>query len=280
MFYNPLVSEGFLYAIPQGEHGKKDGNMAVRIDLATLSVDEYRIEQPAMNAIATNGETVWTCNTFNRESFINRCAMADGSVSSISVPNEFIMNILWKNGTLYAFSKSMSTNDISVYCYDDRLNLIERIEIADKNLSVYRTAVHEDLVYFCGIGADEDAGHEGTIGVLDTRSNTIEYMDLGGQYPSSIAFFHGKLFVSHYDPFQQSETNSPFSVVDLETESIERFDLGHPVEQIAIRNDSLFILGGTTVYRYDPDTMQCIESAEVPMMPGDLSYISGMFAMP
>lgn len=48
IFYNPLVSEGFLYAIPQGEYDKKDGNMAVRIDLATLSVDEYRIEQPAM----------------------------------------------------------------------------------------------------------------------------------------------------------------------------------------------------------------------------------------
>lgn len=279
IFYNPLISQGFLYAIPQGEYDKKDGNMAVRVNLSTLSVEEYQINQPAMNAITTDSEHIWTCNTLNSESFINRCSIKDGSITSISIPKEFIMNILWKDDTLYAFGKSMETDDISIYCYDVDFNFIERIDITDKNLSVYRTAIHGDFVYFCGMGASEDAGYEGKIGVLDTRSNTVDYLDLNGKYPSSIAFYDDKLFISHYDPFQNSKTNSPFSIMDLETGYVEHFELGHPVEQIAIKDGSLFALGDTKIYRYATSNMQLINNAEIKMMPGDFSYISGMFAM-
>lgn len=280
IFYNPLISQGSLYAIPQGEHDKKDGNMAVRIDLSALAVEEYRIDQPAMNAIATNNEYIWTCNTFNRESFINRCSMESGDVLSVAVPEEFVMNILWKDDTLYAFSKSMETSDVSVSLYDMDLNFMERIDIADENLSVYRTAVHEDLIYFCGMGADEAAGYEGKIGVLDTRDKTVDYVNLNERYPSSIAFHGNTLLVSHYDPFQGSETDSPFSIIDLETGSVKHYELGHPVEQIAVAGDTLFVLSGGTVFRYQIDGMQLVDSAEIKMMPGDFSYISGMFVMP
>lgn len=280
IFYNPLISQGFLYAIPQGEHDKKDGNMTVRIDLSTLAVEEYRIDQPAMNAIATNNEYIWTCNTLNRESFINRCSMEDGDVLSIAIPEEFVMNILWKDGTLYAFSKSMETGNVSISLYDIDLNFMERIDIADESLSVYRTAVHENLIYFCGMGADEAAGYEGKIGVLDTRNKTVDYVNLDGRYPSSIAFHGNTLLVSHYDPFQGSETDSPFSTIDLETGIVEHYELGHPVEQITVTDDTLFVLGGTTVFRYQIDGMQLVGSTEIKMMPGDFSYISGMFVMP
>lgn len=280
IFYNPLVLQGYLYAIPQGEYDRKNGNMAVRIDLSTLAVDEYRIEQPAMNAIAANGEYIWTCNTINRESFINRCRVEDGSVTSVSVPEEFIMNILWKGDMLYAFGKSMDAADVSVFCYDTDLNLIEKIGIADENLSVYRTAIYENLVYFCGMGADESAGYEGKVGILDTLNSTISFLDLDGKYPSSIAFYHDRLLVSHYDPFKESETDSPFSIIDLKTGDIKHFELDHPVEQIVVKGNDLFVLGGTKIYRYQLENMQLINSVEIEPMSGDFSYISGMFAMP
>lgn len=279
-FYNPLVSQGRLHAIPQGLYDRKDGNKAVAIDLASLAVEEYPIEQPGMNSIATNDVYIWTCNTFNRESFLNRCRMEDGEVESLSIPEEFIMSILWHEDSLYAFAKSMTTNDVSVYRYDIDFNLVSHVDIADRNLSVYRTAAHEDLIYFCGLGADESAGYAGKIGVFDTQANTVGTIDIDGKYPSSIAFHDGRLFVSHYDPFQGSETESPFSVIDLETGAVDRYELGHPVEQIVIRDDSLFVLGGTVLYRYRAADMQLEESTDIEMMPGDFSYLSGLFAMP
>lgn len=280
IFYNPLVSQRFLYAIPQGEYNKKDGNMAVRISLDTLGVEEYRISQPAMNAIATNGEYIWTCNTLNGESFINRCRMEDGDVVSVSIPGEFAMNILWEGDTLYAFVKSMETRDVSVRLYDVDLNHTGSIDITDENLSVYRTATYGDFVYFCGLGADEEAGYEGKLGVLDTRNKTVDYINLGGKYPSSVAFHDDRLFISHYDPFQGSETDSPFSVVDLRTGAIESYELGHSVEQIVIENDTLFILSGAKVLSYQVDGMRLVGSVDIESMTGDFSYISGMFAMP
>ena len=57
VFYDPVVNQGILYAIPQGYAQEKEARKVLGISIQDGSVADYSIDQPAMNSAAVSDST-------------------------------------------------------------------------------------------------------------------------------------------------------------------------------------------------------------------------------
>lgn len=73
VFYDPVVNQGILYAIPQGYAQEKEARKVLGISIQDGSVADYSIDQPAMNSAAVSERYIFVCNTLNGISHISRC---------------------------------------------------------------------------------------------------------------------------------------------------------------------------------------------------------------
>ena len=73
IFYNPVIYEDELYLIPQGKTNVKDEKKVLKIELKSGNQKIYEINQLAMNSICVNDKNIYTCNTLNGDSYINKC---------------------------------------------------------------------------------------------------------------------------------------------------------------------------------------------------------------
>lgn len=57
VFYDPVINQGILYAIPQGYAQEKEARKVLGISIQDGSVADYSIDQPAMNSAAVSDAT-------------------------------------------------------------------------------------------------------------------------------------------------------------------------------------------------------------------------------
>ncbi|RNL48426.1 hypothetical protein [Paraeggerthella hongkongensis] len=271
-FCNPLVYDGSLFTISQGRSKTKDGNVVLQVDLDSLSTKAYAIDQPAVNDVAASDEYVFTCNATNHATRINRCRADGGSVSSVSVEGVYVSKLVWHEDSLYAFASSLDDGSSTILHFDENLALQETIDCSTYDSDVYRTVAHNGSIYYCGTGL---TGRQ--IGVLDTEDNTAGTIQLSKGGASSVAFANDKLYVARYNVVQ-GQDDSALSIVDLATGAIEEHFFDHGAMQMVATEGSLYILGNWAIYRYDAESMEFIGSKPIEGMPGNHSYLSGLFS--
>lgn len=279
IFYTPLISENELYVIPQGYANKKDEETVLEIALQDLSVEEYTIEQLAMNSVATNQEFVYTCNTLNGSSYINKCDKDDNKTESIEIPETYISKLLYADNKLYAFGTANTENDIMLsylYVYDDKLNLQEKINISKCGADQYKAIEYSGDIFFTSLADSKDQPTK-IVGKISTKDNSIELIELSQYYPFDLDICDNKLFISHFNVVQR--TGGGLSIYDLNTKQQKYYELNHGAEQMAIANDKIYILSDWIIYVYDAKTMELIENVDITQMDSDFSYLSGIFAV-
>ena len=82
-FYNPVIYEDELYLIPQGKTNVKDEKKVLKIELKSGNQKIYEINQLAMNSICVNDKNIYTCNTLNGDSYINKCSKENKDRKSV-----------------------------------------------------------------------------------------------------------------------------------------------------------------------------------------------------
>ena len=279
IFYTPLISENELYVIPQGYANKKDEETVLKIALKNLSVEEYTIEQLAMNSIATNQDFIYTCNTLNGSSYINKCNKDNNKTENIVIPETYISKLLYVGNKLYAFGTANTVNDTMLsylYVYDDKLNLQEKIDISKCGADQYKAIEYNGDIFFTSLADSKDQPTK-IVGKISTTDNSIELIQLSQNYPFDLAIYDNKLFITHFDVVQR--TGGGLSIYDLDTKQQKYYELNHGAEQMAIANDKLYVLADWIIYVYDAKTIELIENVDIPQMDSDFSYLSGIFAL-
>ena len=100
VFYDPVVNQGILYAIPQGYAQEKEARKVLGISIQDGSVADYSIDQPAMNSAAVSERYIFACNTLNGVSHISRCEKKSNQVISIEEDNSYVSYLLVKDNKL------------------------------------------------------------------------------------------------------------------------------------------------------------------------------------
>lgn len=279
IFYNPLVWENKLYVIPQGYANQKDEKAVLEIALENLDVEIYTINQLAMNSVAANEEFIYTCNTVNGSSYINKCDKVNNKTESIEIPKVYLSKLLYSGGGLYAFGTDFVKNGAALsylYVYDDQLNLQEKIDISQCGTGQYKAIEHYGSIYFTSLADSKDQPTK-IVGKMNISDHSIERIELNQYYPLDLAIYDNKLFISHFDVIQR--TGGGLSIYDLDTKQQEYYELNHGVEQMEIANGRLYVLADWKIYVYHADTMELTQSVDITQMGRDFSYLSGIFAV-
>lgn len=278
IFYSPLVIDDTLYVIPQGQANKKDAKTVLEISLSNLEIKTHTIAQLAMNSVAANERFVYTCNTFNGISYINKCNRNTGKTESIDIPATYISKLLFVKDRLYAFGTIDTENVMhsELYVYDEDLNLLDKTDISKYGANQYKALEQNGNIYFTSL-TDQNDNPISTVGVFNTSDFSVEKIQLTMEHPLDLAIHDGKLYVTHFNVVQL--IGGGLSVYNLETGEVKDYTFEHGAEQMLISNGYLHILSDWKIYRYDLSDMELIKCVDVSKMDNSYSYLSGIFAL-
>lgn len=278
IFYTPLVIDNTLYVIPQGQANKKDAKTVLEISLSNLETKKHSINQLAMNSVAASENFVYTCNTYNGVSYINKCDRNTGETDSIVISSTYISKLLYVEDRLYAFGTTDTENAMQseLFVYDENVVLLEKIDISECGANQYKALEQNGNIYFTSL-TDQNDNPVNTVGVFNTSDFSIKKIQLSKDHPLDLVIHNGKLYVTHFNVVQL--TGGGLSVYDIETGELEDYTFEHGAEQMLISNGCLNILSDWKIYLYDINSMELVKSVDVTKMDNSYSYLSGLFAI-
>ena len=274
LFYPPVIYDGSLYIVPQGQANKKDEKTILRQDLDTFEQNEYYLDQIAIYGLSVDASAIFAANNINQQSFINRIDRADGTVKAVTYDNSYISIVYSYQDKLYAFSSQStpSGKNETLHCLDPiTLEELKRIDISEFGCDVYSVTGVGDTLYFAPMVTSQD-----------TFNQIVCAYDISTEEISTIKFsddvFHllnmdDKLYVTHGNLVTGEGTT--LSVYEISTGKIDTYDLGVWIGQIAINDDYLYLMGTGRIAKYDLHTMKKEMETEIPLENGD--YLSGIF---
>lgn len=275
LFYPPVVNDGSVYIVPQGQANKKDEKTILQLNLETLEQKEYTLDQIAIYGVSVNSSAIYAANNINNKFYVSRIDRLDKSVKNIEYSNAYVSTAYVFNDVLYAFSSTWN-NDVlksTIHCIDPAtMNEQKQIDISALGCGV-RSVVGVDDILYLAISTDSQDNFNNIVGAYDTATGEITTIE----FPQDV--FHllnvgDKLYVTHGNLVTGAGTS--LSVYDITSGDISTYDLGICPGQIAVHGETLYVMGQNQLAKYDLQTLEKQAEIEIPLNDG--YYLSGIFA--
>lgn len=275
LFYNPIVYDGSLYIVPQGQANKKDEKTVLQLDLDTFEQQEYSLDQIAIYGLSVNSSAIFAANNINWQSFISRIDRTNETVKTATYNGLYISIVYSYQDKLYAFSSESTSSGLkgTLHCLDPiTLKELQRIDISEFGSGVYSVVGVGDFLYFVPSVTSQDTFNY-IVCAYDTSSGEIRTIE----FPYNV--FHilnmgNKLYITHGNLVTGEGT--ALSVFEIETGKIDTYDLGMWPGQIAINDNALYVMGTDTVAKFDLQTINRQAETSIPLNDG--YYLSSLFS--
>lgn len=276
IFYPPMEFDERIYLVPQGDSQKKDEKKILEIDLDNNQKNVYDIDALAINSVCANEEYIFACNTLNGISYINACDKKSKEVKTIKFPEIFISKVICKN-KLYAFGIEKKDDLIYSYLYimnGKSLEVEKQIDLSSYGGVHYSASFIDDLLYFPN-PRDQFDNAGTSISCFDTKTNEIDNIDLGIEYPQDIVPYEDYLIVSHFDLV--TGIGDKVTFYNTKTKESSHVTLGYSIYQMILKNDALYILDENSVYKYNIENCKLHLIQKIKVKSGKNTYLSGIF---
>lgn len=276
-FSKTLTHSGGLYVVPQGYFNKKDEKKVLRINLQTLKVKEFDIDQIAINDVAVSDDDIYTSSNLNYVSYIRKLNGKTGRSSEVELPRVYVSHIAFIKNRLYAFGSEIKDNGRTyIYIYDENLALIKSVDITAVGMDQYDSVVYGNEILFASL---VDVNDESTdfVAAFDMNDYNIRKIPLGENNVFEVSVDGDNLYVSHFDAVHGGDSAS-LSVVHLASGKMTQSDLKHGAEQMLVRDSKIYFLSNWKLYSYNLRDMKQIGERKIEVMDHDYSYLSGMFS--
>lgn len=274
VFYAPVTYDGALYVVPQGPARAKDAKTILCQDLDTFEQTAFFLDQIAIYGLSIDSSAIFAANNINHQSFISRIDRTNKTVKTAVYNGLYISIVYSYRDKLYAFSSESTSSGAksSLHCLDPvTLKELQRIDISEFGSDVYSVAGVGDTLYFAPLTTSQD-----------TLNHIVCAYNISSKEIKAIAFPYNvshilnrdnRLYITHGNLVTGEGT--ALSVFNRETGKINTYDLGMWPGQIAINGNDLYVMGTSSIAKYDLQTMKKEAEAEIPLAKGD--YISGIF---
>jgi len=271
----PANFGGFVYIVPQGLADRKDAEVILQLNLATLENQEFVLEQTAIYGVSADSSSLYAVSNLNRKSFVNRIDLVEKTVHTLEYSDVYVSTAYIFNDVLYAFSEEMGgdTQKETLHCINpDTMTEVKSIDISDFGSGVYSVVGVSTMLYF-SVMTSPTGGFSNILGVYNTETDEITHIEFP-QTVGHLVSYGDKLYVTHGN-FVTLEGSS-LSVYDMAAGTISTYDLGMWPGQLAVHGDSLYVLGIDQVAGYDLLTLELQAQIKIPLDTG--YYLSGIFA--
>lgn len=283
IFYNPITLDNKLYIIPQGLANKKDTKKVLELNMIDNNINEFSINQLAMNSLAVNNTYIYTCNTTNGISYINQLVINNNDVNTLEITDVYISKLMLNNDILYAFGTKKEESGLVSYLYiiDSVLSIRKTIDISASGTSQYKALFIDNYLYFSNLMDREDKPGK-IVGKLNLIDNNIENIELDYEYPSDLVQYNDYLLIAHCN--LMSNEGNVLSFYNIKNENIDIAKLDHPITQMNIKGDVLYIIDGSHLYQYslnqeDISNLSLLKEIDILQNENskDYFYVSGFY---
>ncbi len=274
VFYAPVTYDGTLYVVPQGPAIAKDAKTILCQDLDTFAQTTFFLDQTAIYGLSIDSSAIFAANNINHQSFISRIDRTNQTVKTAAYNDLYISTTYSYQDKLYAFSSESTPSGAksSLHCLDPvTLKELQRIDISEFGSDVYSAAGVGDILYFAPLTTPQDTWNH-IVCAHHISSPKIKAIE----FPYNVSHIlnrDNQLYITHGNLVTGEGT--ALSVFNTETGKINTYDLGMWPGQIAINGNALYVMGTSSIAKYDLQTMKKEAETEIPLTKGD--YISGIF---
>lgn len=274
LFYPPVVNDGSVYIVPQGQATKKDEKTILQLDLDTLEQQRFALDQIAIYGISVDSSAIYAVNNINYVSYVSRIDKTDKTVKTLDYNGLYVSSVYVYNDMLYAFSSSQDVGAKSaIHCINPTTMVEEKqIDITALGCDIRTVVGVGDILYFV-VCSDEKGDFNNIVGAYNTSTGEVNAIEFQNDV------FHllnvdNKLYVTHGNLVTCEGTS--LSVYDIATAKTTTYDLGMWLGQIAVSGDSLYVMGQNKIAKYDLHTLEKQAEKEIAIDNG--YYLSGIFA--
>ena len=274
LFYTPVTYDGSLYVVPQGQANAKDAKTILCQDLNTFEQTTFFLDQIAIYGLSVNSSAIFAANNINQQSFISRIDRTNETVKTATYNGLYVSIVYSYQDKLYAFSSESISSGLkgTLHCLDPiTLKELQRIDISEFGSDVYSVLGVDDILYFVPLVTPQDTFNHivCAYNISSEEITTIEFP----HHVFHILNVDNKLYVTHGNLVTGEGT--ALSIFDIETGKTDTYDLGMWPGQIVINDDALYLMGSSSVAKYDLQTMEKEAETEIPLDSGN--YLSGIF---
>ena len=274
LFYPPVVYDGSVYIVPQGQATKKDEKTILQLDLDTLEQQRFALDQIAIYGVSVDSSAIYAVNNINYVSYLSRIDKAEKTVKTLDYNGLYVSSAYVYNDMLYAFSSSQDIGAQStIHCINPSTMVEEKqIDITALGCDVRTVVGVGDILYFV-VCSDSNGDFNNIVGAFNTATGEVSTIE----FQKNV--FHllnvdNKLYVSHGNLVTCEGT--ALSVYDIATTDITTYDLGVWIGQIAVNGESLYVMGQHQIAKYDLHTLEKQAEKQIALNSG--YYLSGIFA--
>lgn len=275
LFYPPVVHDGAVYIVPQGQANRKDEKTVLQLNLETLEQQQFPLDQIAIYGVSVNPSAIYAANNINNKSYVSRIDRLDKSVKTIEYENVYVSTAYVFNDVLYAFSSAWDNDALqsTFHCIDPAtMTEVTQIDISALGCGIRSVVGVDDILYFA-ISTDPQDNFNHVVGAYDTATGEITTIEFS-QDVFHLLNMGGKLYVTHGNLVTGAGTS--LSVYDIASGDISTHDLGICPGQIAVHGEALYVMGQNQLAKYDLQTME--KQTETEILLNDGYYLSGLFA--
>ncbi|MDO5734805.1 MAG: hypothetical protein Q4P08_06740 [Eubacteriales bacterium] len=251
-FERPICFEDECYMIPRGITGRSDSKLVISVNQVDRSIEEYPIDNLALNHVAVDEKNIYTVNTLNGTSHISALDRKSKAFREILLEAEYAYSLAAANGEVYCFSidEKGSEPEAYLYIYSPELEQKEKINISEYGVMQYKFAYDGDYIYTASLHSLDNRPLKSLL-KISTKTHEIETIDLADEGINEIFSYGNKLLVTHNDPV--TGQGSKVSLVDKKTHEIQSFDLGVDLQISAIKDKTLLVVSEDKVLAFAID---------------------------
>lgn len=228
--------------------------------------------------VCVNDKNIYTCNTLNGDSYINKCSKENNQVVSEKIEGVYVSKLLCSKDMLFAFATTKYGKEMNsyIYIYDaEELSFDEKIDITNYGGTHYKAILFDNNILFSN---SVDSGDHpcNTVCIYSINDKTIETISFDQYYPLDLAVWDNILIVSHFDLVKRE--GGSISIYNLETKELNNIELGHDVEQMTINENVIYILSDKIIYQYELKDMNLYLKCKTQIKKSnEENYLSGIF---
>ncbi|MDF2473421.1 MAG: hypothetical protein K0R21_1203 [Anaerocolumna sp.] len=280
LYYTPVIYNNVVYTIPQGLGNKKDAGIVLGMKLETGELEEYKIDQLAMNSLAVNNQFIYTSNTLNGISSISQYEISNGTVKQIDIEDVYISKLYVNAQILYAFGQTKGDNGKLItylYTLDQSLTILDKKDISDHGSGQYKTTLIGNELYFTS-STDSDDNPSNKLSCMSLEGEITDII-LNEQGPLEIIPYQDKILISHCN-LAQARGNK-LTILDMKNNTQQIIEFEHDLLQMQVKDNNLYVMDQDHLYIYiiEKDYFTLERQVKIKTTEGEdeYYYISGFF---
>lgn len=272
-FNSPIYQNGKVYLIPDGLSNERNGTKIMSINFSNLEVEEYPFSHHGLNHIAVIGNDIYTVNTLDDISYIERYNADEKESSIIEIPKVYTYAIASFNDKLLAFNSKTLDDDTQIYLnvYNKKLSLEKTIDLTSYGMTTGKCC--EDSKYFYTTIAYSNSDKPvSKILRISKEDYSVSVLENIGFSPNDIYVYRDNLIVTNYDSV--TNVGTTVRIMDKEGNLQKEIDLQKELTLTEIYKDFFIIANDDELQVYDLNTFKLLWNRKLNTQEGH--YVSSI----